>query len=325
MSVVISGSIATDHLMSYPGRFSEQFLPDQLDKISMSFLVTDLDIRRGGVGANIAYAMGVLGETPFLLGAAGADFDEYATWLGRHGVDTSLVRIIDTLHTARFVCTTDADQAQLASFYPGAMAKASTADLSFVTDSIGTPDLVLIGANDPGAMVSLTEDCRAAGVPFAADPSQQLVSLDAAQITGLVDGAAYLFSNEYELGLILHRTGWTAEELDSRVGIRVTTKGKDGASVHTPEGDTHVGVVPAREIADPTGVGDAFRAGFLTAVRAGASLERAAQLGSLVATYVIETTGPQEWSLDRADALVRLEEAYGAEAAKELGELLPGR
>ncbi len=309
--------------MSYPGRFSETLLPDQLAKISVSFLVEDLDVRRGGVGANIAYAMGVLDQNPYLLGAAGADFDEYDQWLRRHGVDTSLVRIFDTLHTARFVCTTDSEQAQIASFYPGAMSKASSADLSFVIDSIGMPDLVLIGANEPGAMVELTRQCREAGVPFAADPSQQLASLDAKQVLELVDGAAYLFSNHYELELILHRTGWTLEELDSRVEIRVTTKGADGVSILSDAGETNVGVVPAREIADPTGVGDAFRAGFLTAVRAGKTFERAAQLGSLIATYVIETTGPQEWSIDRADALARLEEAYDAEAAADLGELLP--
>lgn len=323
MSVVISGSIATDHLMSYPGKFSEQFLPDQLDKISMSFLVSKLEVRRGGVGANIAFAMGVLGQNPYLLGAAGQDFDEYDQWLTRHGVDTSLVRIEDSLHTARFVCTTDTEQAQLASFYPGAMAQASKADLGFVTGKIGIPDIVLIGANDPGAMVTLTEECRAAGVPFAADPSQQLVSLDAEQIAGLVDGAAYLFSNEYELGLILHRTGWTAEELDSRVGVRVTTKGKDGASVFSAEGEVSVGVVPARTVVDPTGLGDAFRAGFLTGVRNGRSVERAAQLGALIATYVIETTGPQEWTMDVDEATARLREAYGEDAAKELAELLP--
>lgn len=323
MSVVISGSIATDHLMTYPGKFSEQFLPDQLDKISMSFLVSDLEVRRGGVGANIAFALGVLGQKPYLLGAAGQDFDEYDQWLTRHGVDTSLVRIEDSLHTARFVCTTDTEQAQLASFYPGAMANAEKADLGVVTEKIGTPDIVLIGANDPGAMVTLTEECRAAGVPFAADPSQQLVSLDAEQIAGLVDGAAYLFSNEYELGLILHRTGWTVAELDSRVGVRVTTKGKDGASVFTAEGEVSVGIVPARTVADPTGLGDAFRAGFLTGVRNGRSVERAAQLGALIATYVIETTGPQEWTLHAAEAAERLREAFGDESAKDLAELLP--
>lgn len=323
MSVVISGSIATDHLMTYPGRFSEQFLPDQLDKISMSFLVTELEIRRGGVGANIAFAMGVLGQQPHLLGAAGQDFDEYGQWLSEHGVLTDLVRIEDTLHTARFVCTTDTDQAQLASFYPGAMAQASKADLAFVTGKIGTPDLVLIGANDPGAMVTLTSECRAAGVPFAADPSQQLVSLDAEQIAELVDGAAYLFSNEYELGLILHRTGWTAEELDARVGVRVTTKGKDGASVFSDEGEVSIGPVPARTVAEPTGVGDAFRAGFLTGVRNGRNVERAAQLGALIATHVVETTGTQEWTLDLADATERLREAYGEDVAQDLAELLP--
>lgn len=323
MSIVISGSIATDHLMRYPGKFSEQFLPDKLHSISMSFLVDDLEVRRGGVGANIAFAMGMLGQHPYLLGAAGADFDEYSEWLRRHGVHTNLVRIVNTLHTARFVCTTDAEQAQIASFYPGAMTEAHTADLDFVSAIVGTPELILIGANDPRTMLSLTAQCREADVPFAADPSQQLVSLDAAETEALITGARYLFSNDYELGLILHRTGWTEAELDSRVQVRVTTHGKDGASVFAGGDETHVGVVPARRVEDPTGVGDAFRAGFLTAVRQGTSYERAAQLGALVATLVVETTGTQEWALRHDDALVRITEAYGEVAATELAPLIP--
>lgn len=323
MSVVISGSIATDHLMRFAGKFSEQFLPDKLHSISMSFLVDDLEVRRGGVGANIAFAMGMLGQHPYLLGSAGADFDDYSEWLRRHGVHTNLVQNINTLHTARFVCTTDAEQAQIASFYPGAMAEGSRADLEFVSAVIGRPELVLIGANDPGAMLSLTADCRAAGVPFAADPSQQLVSLDAEAVEKLVDGATYLFSNDYELGLILHRTGWTEEQLDSRVGVRITTHGKDGATIYADGEQIDVAVVPARTVEDPTGVGDAFRAGFLTGIQAGRSYERAAQLGALVATLVVETTGTQEWKLDRDDAIARLREAYGDTAADELAELIP--
>ena len=323
MSIVISGSIATDHLMRYPGKFSEQFLPDKLHSISMSFLVDDLEVRRGGVGANIAFAMGVLGQQPYLLGAAGADFDDYSEWLRRHGVHTNLVRIVNTLHTARFVCTTDAEQAQIASFYPGAMSEAKFADLEFLTAIVGKPELVLIGANDPHTMISLTKECREAGVPFAADPSQQLVSLDAAETETLIDGATYLFSNDYELGLILHRTGWTEAELDSRVGVRVTTHGKDGASVFVDGKEIAVGVVPARRVEDPTGVGDAFRAGFLTGIREGLSYERAAQLGSLVATLVVETTGTQEWTLHHDDAMSRLAEAYGDAVAAELKPYIP--
>lgn len=319
MPVVITGSIATDHLMSFSGRFSDALLPDQLQHVSLSFLVDSLQIRRGGVGGNIAFALGVLGRSPYLVGAAGEDFADYQQWLERHGVDCSAVRISQSLHTARFVCTTDSDTAQLASFYPGAMAEAASIRLADLTERIGTPELVLVGANDPTAMYSHTVECRELGIPFAADPSQQLAFLDGEAAAKLVDGAKFLFTNEYEHGLLLQKTGWSAEELDSRVDTRITTRGGNGTFIKSTEfGEMEVGVVPADNVLDPTGVGDAFRAGFLTGVLEGLSYERSAQFGSMIATLVLETTGTQEWSLDAVSIRKRLTSAYGSEAADEI-------
>ena len=324
MSVVITGSIATDHLMTFSGRFSEQLLPDQLAHVSLSFLVDSLQIRRGGVGGNIAFALGVLGRRPLLVGAAGEDFADYRRWLEDHGVDCSAVHISRSLHTARFVCTTDEDMAQLASFYPGAMGEAATISLGELVERTGRPEVVLIGANDPTAMHSHTAECRALGLDFAADPSQQLAFLDGDAVKELVDGATYLFTNEYEHGLLLSKTGWSAEELDSRVGIRVTTLGSRGARIRDTDGtEIEVGVVPSHNVLDPTGVGDAFRAGFLTGVLDGLSLQRAAQFGAMIATLVLETTGTQEWTLDPVAVRRRLTEAYGADAAEEICALLP--
>jgi adenosine kinase len=320
VTIAVTGSIATDHLMRFPGRFADQLIADQLAHISLSFLVDDLVVRRGGVGGNIAYAMGVLGGAPLLVGAVGADFAEYRTWLEGNGVTCEHVRVSETAHTARFVCTTDEDMAQIASFYPGAMSEAR--DISLADLPAGV-DLVLVGANDPAAMARHTEQCRELGLPFAADPSQQLARLSGAEARELIGGAKYLFTNEYEWALLLQKTELTETEIAEQVGLRVTTLGAKGVEIVDREGNfVRVGVVPEKAKVDPTGVGDAFRAGFLTGQSAGLSLERSAQLGSLVAVLVLETVGTQEWTLDRDDAVKRLSEAYGPEAADEIGALL---
>lgn len=323
MTIAVTGSIATDHLMRFPGRFSEQLLADHLQKVSLSFLVDGLVVHRGGVAGNIAYAIGVLGGDAALVGAAGDDFADYRDWLASHGVNCDNVLVSTTAHTARFTCTTDIDMAQIASFYPGAMSEARNISLARVVERLGTPELVIIGANDPEAMFSHTEECRKLGLAFAADPSQQLARLTGEEIRRLIDGATYLFTNDYEWDLLLSKTGWTEADVMKQVGLRVTTLGCNGVDIVNPDGSrVHVGVVPEKAQTDPTGVGDAFRAGFLTGRSAGLSLERSAQLGSLVAVLVLESTGTQEWSWDRDVALARLADAYGDTPAAEIGAAL---
>ena len=319
MTIAVTGSIATDHLMRVPGRFSEQLLAEHLQKVSLSFLVDDLVVHRGGVAGNMAYAIGVLGGDAVLVGAAGMDFTDYRDWLESAGVNCDNVLISETEHTARFVCTTDLEMAQIASFYPGAMSRARNIRLADVLAAVGRPELVIVGANDPDAMFTHTDECRSLGLAFAADPSQQLARLDGEQIRRLVDGATYLFSNDYEWDLMLSKTGWTDADVLGQVGLRVTTLGADGVDLVGADGTrVHVGVVPETERVDPTGVGDAFRAGFLTGRGVGLDLERSAQLGSLVAVLVLETTGTQNWSWNIATANTRLAEAYGHEAAAEI-------
>jgi adenosine kinase len=314
MRIAVTGSIATDHLMTYPGRFSEQLLPDELAHLSVSFLVEDLEVRRGGVAANIAFGMGALGLRPLLVGAVGADFADYRAWLDGHGVDTAPVKVSELRHTARFVCTTDRDHNQIASFYPGAMSEAREIELA----PLAPLDLVVVSPNDPAAMIRHTTEAREGGLPFVADPSQQLASLEDEQVRALIDGADVLLTNAYEAALTEHKTGWSAAEVLDRVGVRVTTHGADGVVIDRAGEQTRVGVVPARNLADPTGGGDAFRAGFLSGRSWGLSLERAAQVGSLLATLCLETVGPQEYDVHRDDALARLTEAYGDEAAAEI-------
>jgi len=323
VTIVVTGSIATDHLMKFPGKFSEQLLADHLQKVSLSFLVDDLVLHRGGVAGNMAFAIGVLGGDVALVGAAGKDFDEYRTWLDEHGVDCSNVLISDSAYTARFVCTTDEDMAQIASFYPGAMSESRNIKLADVAKKAGEVDLVIVGANDPEAMFLHTEECRALGLAFAADPSQQLARLSGEEIRQLIDGATYLFTNDYEWDLLLQKSGWSEAEVMNQIGLRVTTLGPKGVDLVSSDGTfVHVGVVPETHQADPTGIGDAFRAGFLTGRAAGLSLERSAQLASLVAVLVLEATGPQEWTWDRTAAVERLSAAYGPEAGREIGATL---
>ena len=323
MTIAVTGSIATDHLMRFPGRFSEQLLADHLEKVSLSFLVDDLVVHRGGVAGNMAYAIGALGGDAVLIGAAGMDFTDYREWLQAHGVNCDHVLISETAHTARFVCTTDMEMAQIASFYPGAMSQARNISLEKIVSSIGTPELVIVGANDPDTMFLHTDECRRLGLAFAADPSQQLARLSGEEIRALIDGATYLFTNDYEWDLLLQKTGWTEADVLSQVGLRVTTLGAKGVDMVSPDGTSiHVGVVPETSKVDPTGVGDAFRAGFLTGRSAGLDLERSAQLGSLVAVFVLETNGTQEWKWDRGVALSRLADTYGQEVSDEIGTAL---
>ena len=204
-------------------------MPDKLDKVALSFLVDSLSIRRGQrVAANIAFGLGYLGLRPLLVGTVGADFAEYRDWLEQHGVDTSAVRESAHHHTARFVGTTDLDMNQIASFYPGAMTEDQKIDLS---ELAGQLDLVLVGASDPDAMALFTKQCASSGIPFAADTSWQLARLDGEQVRSLITGAKYLFCNEYEGSLIVHKTGWSPAEVTEQVGVQVTTLGGSGARV----------------------------------------------------------------------------------------------
>ncbi|GAA4185631.1 carbohydrate kinase family protein [Streptosporangium oxazolinicum] len=319
MRIAVTGSIATDQLMTFPGRFSDQLIAGQLDRVSLSFLVDDLQVRRGGCAANIAFGMGCLGLSPVLVGAVGADFADYRSWLERHGVDCDSIHVSETHHTARFLCTTDDDHNQIASFYTGAMAEARLIELGPVAQRVGGLDLVLISPNDPDAMLRHTAEARQRAIPFAADPSQQLARMPGEQIRELVDGAAYLFGNDYEKGMIEQKTGWSDQEILDRVGVRVTTLGPKGVVIDR-KGEPSLHVPPAPELgkADPTGVGDAFRSGFLSALAWGLSLERCGQVGNLTATHVLERVGGQEYELGQKVFLERFADAYGADAAAEV-------
>ncbi|MEU4420925.1 carbohydrate kinase family protein [Actinoplanes sp. NPDC024001] len=319
MRVLLTGSIATDYLMTFPGRFAAQIVPDRIDQVSLSFLVDDLDVRYGGVAANIAVGMRRLGLDPVLAGAVGADFGDYGRWLTDVGVDISHLRISHRHHTSRFLCTTDQDGNQIASFYPGAMAEAREIELAAVVEAVGGVDLVVIAPNDPEAMLRHTEECRRRGYEFAADPSQQLPRFDGDDITRLTDGARFLFANQYESGLIAGKTGRTEQQTAGRVGALVVTHGAGGVRVLSRgEPDLEVPAVAGIVPRDPTGGGDAFRAGFLAGTGRGLSPRRCAELGCLLASVVLESVGTQDYLLDPTDLRRRCAETYGTAAAAEI-------
>jgi len=316
--IAVTGSIAMDHLMRFSGQFSESLVTEQLDRVSLSFLVEDLQIRRGGIAPNICFGLAALGLEPLLVGSVGEDFGDYRAWLERHGVRTWPIWVSETQHTARFICTTDSVNAQIGSFYTGAMAEARQIELQPIAERADGLDLVVISPNDPEAMLRHTDECRSRGLGFVADPSQQMAWLDGPKIKRLIDGATYLFSNDYEDGLITQKTGWSHEEVLQRVAVRVITRGAKGSSVEIA-GEPRIDIPVAREVArvDPTGVGDAYRAGFLAGLAWKVPLERCAQLGSLLATYAIEVVGTQEYRFD-GTFLTRFEDAYGVTAAAQI-------
>ena len=323
MKIGVAGSVGRDHLMTFPGKFTDSLVAGSLEKVSLSFLVDGLDIRRGGCAANIAFGMGVLGLNPVLIAAVGKDWEDYEAWLTRHGVDTSHVLVSETLHTALYMVTTDTELNQIASFFPGAMSEARDIELQPIMDKAGKFDLLVISPDDPEAMLRHSEIAREQGIRYAADPSQQMARMDGEDIKKLIEGAAYLFMNEYELALACQKTGWSDSEILDRVEVRIVTLGSEGAKVEE-KGKPTIKVGIAKEIGkvDPTGVGDSFRSGFIAGLAWGLGHERCAQLGSMLATYVIETKGTQEYRFTREEFLSRFQEAFGEEATADVSEHL---
>jgi adenosine kinase len=308
MKIVLTGSIAFDYLMTFPGHFRDHILPDRLDSLSLSFLVDELIRRRGGVAANIAYSMALLGEHPTLMATVGSDFEEYGAWLSEQGVDISAVRTIPDLLTASFFVNTDQSGAQIASFYTGAMAHA--AKLSF-KDLSEPPELAVVSPNDPGAMIAYARECGELGIRYIYDPSQQIVRLEAEALKEGIEGCEALFANDYEIGMIGQKTGLDHEAIADAGKMVVITRGEHGSDIYNEGDHVHVPAVKPEQIADPTGVGDAYRGGFLKGYMHGLSLERCGQLGSLAAAYCLECSGPQEQCYGVSEFAARFHENYG--------------
>ena len=291
MDIVLTGSVAYDYLMTFPGYFRDHILTEKLDTISLSFLVDKMVFRRGGTAPNIAYTMALLGERPRIMATVGEDFSEYRSWLEDKGIDTSSVEVIPGLQTASFFANTDRANAQIASFYPGAMACADR--LSFKDESYSRPGLAVISPNDPGAMSKYVDECIELKIPYFYDPSQQIVRMDAKDIRHGIEGAKALFVNDYEFSLIEKHLEMSRDDVMGWVEILVITCGEKGADIFTRQGKYYIPIVPVKDIVDPTGVGDAFRGGFLVGYARGWDLQLCGQVGTLAAAYCLEADGPQ--------------------------------
>jgi adenosine kinase len=307
MDILLTGSVAFDYLMTFPGLFKEQILPERLEKISLSFLVDSMSRQRGGVAPNIAYNMALLGEHPRVMATVGEDFEDFRIFLEGAGVDTSLMEVVPGLFTASFFATTDQSNAQLASFYPGAMGEAAKQSILMVSQR---PDLVIVSPNSPEAMTKFAGECRKTNIPYLYDPSQQILRLDGPDLARDMEGAQFLFVNDYEFGLIVKKTGWALEQILEHVQIVVVTRGKDGADLYNKNEQVYIPTVPERRIVDPTGVGDAFRGGFLAAYAHGWDWALCGQVGSLAAVYCLEVKGSQNHTYTRNEFIQRFREHF---------------
>lgn len=314
MSIVVTGSFAFDYIMQFPGRFTDHILPDQLEKISLSFLVDEMQKVRGGCAPNIAYSLALLGERPRLMATAGQDALAYRDWLAAHGIDTSLLRIYDDVFTASFFVNTDRDQNQIASFYTGAMARAR--ELSFY-DQDEEVKIAIISPNDPVAMDKYARECRKLDIPYIYDPSQQVARVGGDELVEGLTGAYILIFNEYEYNILQKKTGLNKDQLLERVKTIIITKGEGGSTILNRNARTggvwHVDVpaVSPRLTHDPTGVGDAYRAGLIKGLVHGCPWEVTGRLASLTAVYVLEHPGPQPLPYTRQEFVQRYRENFG--------------
>lgn len=308
MSIVCTGSVAYDYLMTFPGYFKDHILPENIECLSLSFLVNSLTRYRGGVAPNIAYTLALLGDKPKIFATVGEDFEEYRAWLEKHGVDTRYAKVVPGVFTASFFANTDLSNSQIASFYPGAMEYARDFSLSELEGD--KPDLVVISPNDPEAMNRYVTECGEMGIPYLYDPSQQIVRMSGEDIRRGVEGAYSLFVNEYEFGLLQKHTGLSIEDILQHVNFLVVTLGKKGSMIYAEGREIFVPVMPVEVIVDPTGVGDAFRGGFLRGYNLNLDWETCGKMGSLAAAYCLEQKGTQSHFYTPEQFVARYRESF---------------
>ncbi len=312
MSVLITGSIAYDYIMVFPGHFSEHILPDKIGSISVSFLVDSMKKQRGGVATNIAYNLALLGERPRIMATVGQDFADYRVWLEANGIDTTCIVEIPDDFTASFFVSTDLKQNQIASFYTGAMAHAHT--LSFKTHARGAPiDLVVVSPNDPRAMVQYVRECKELNLPYVYDPSQQIIRLTGDELAEGVRGSTMTIVNEYEFEMLKTKTGWADARVEAETQVLIVTCGERGSEIHVQGQCIPTPAVPAKRSADPTGVGDAYRGGIIKGYLGGLPWKTTGEIGSLAATYALEEFGTLNHHYTLDEFRSRYSRAFGKE------------
>ncbi len=309
VSVVCTGSIAFDYILSFKGRFRDHILPDKVHILNLSFLVDSLEKRRGGVAGNYAYNLAMLGYPSAVLATAGADAGEYRAWLERLGVDCRGLRLLDGEVSATGFTTTDMDDNQITGYYGGAMNRAGILGLD---DTVPDPEAVIIGPNAPDAMLRLVHECRERGVRWVFDPAHQLPHLSGTDLEDGARGAWVLIGNDYELELIQQRTGRAMNGLKALSGMVVTTLGRQGSRIESLTETHEVPAATARVEVDPTGAGDAYRAGFVAGLLRGLAVPEAGRIASLAAAYVVEQHGTVEHGYTPVEFSRRYQNAFGS-------------
>lgn len=311
MSIIITGSLAFDNILHFPGKFEDHILPDQLHNLNISFLVEDMKKMRGGCASNIAYSLALLGQRPSIMATAGKDFGEFREWLEGRGIDTSLIRIIEDQYTANCFITTDQNNNQITGFYSGAMSMAGL--LSFRDIDYKSVEMAIISPNEPKAMVKYCLECRELGVPFIFDPGHNIPRITPEETLDCITGSVYTVVNDYELNMIAHKTGKSEDELTALTGAIIKTMGGDGCMVLKKDGRMHVKGAKARRICDPTGSGDAFRSGLITAHLKGLDMERIVRVANVTAVHVVEQDAPASHEFTSEEFAERYRETYGEE------------
>ncbi len=309
MSVVLTGSIAYDYIMSFPGYFKDHILPEKIHEISVSFLVDSMKRQRGGIATNIAYNLALLGERPKVMATVGQDFAEYRRWLELHFIDTSAIIEIPDEFTASFFVSTDKDQNQIASFYTGAMAHAHL--VSFKDHVNGDIELAVISPNDPRAMVQYVDQCKELGIPYIYDASQQIIRLDGEALREGCHGSKMIILNDYELEMLKNKTGWTQAEIAAQTETLIVTFGEDGSRILHAGRTIEIPAVKPRRLCEPTGVGDAYRAGIVKGMLHDLSWEFTGRVAALAATYALEEYGTQNHHYDLDEFISRFQQEFG--------------
>lgn len=317
MSILVTGSVAIDHIMTFDDQFKNHILPDQLEGLNVAFLVPEMDKSWGGTGANIAYNLRVLEQDPILLAAVGHDLGEYADWLDEKGIRRDWLLTLQDTFTAQAFLTTDSDHNQLIMFHPGAMDRAHEARLESVEEELSVG---IVSPNGKQAMLDLASGLKARGTPCVIDPGQGLPMFDGEELLGMVEGAAVFIVNAYEWALAQEKTGLSEEAMAERVGALVITEGAEGsrlirgaqsAGVLVEDARTDVPVVAPEAVVDPTGCGDAYRSGLLFAMAHGLPLETGVRLGSLMGSLKVAHRGPQSINATHTDVRAQFEKEFG--------------
>lgn len=315
MAIYVSGSLAYDRIMTFQGNFRDHILMDKLHMINVSFMVNSMDERRGGCAGNIAHSLALLGERPIIIASAGRDFEPYAKWLASQNLPLDGIRIVDDVYTALCYITTDLDSNQITGFYAGAMGFPS--DYGF-PDLDPERDIAIVSPGNVDDMRRLPEFYRQHNIRYIYDPGQQLPVLSGEDLLKAIQGSFACITNDYELNMICRATGMSEDELLGRTLWLVTTLGAQGARIRGADGtDVSIPAIPVEQVVDPTGAGDAQRAGLLKGLALGLAMPEAAKFGAVSASYAIEILGTQEHSFDQSGFRKRYEGAFGSMPQKD--------